>query len=142
MKIFGREPALWVAGIAAILGLIATFGLPFLTDTEATVIVAVVDAGAGVVIAIRTRPIAPGAFLTFVSAVVAVLTAYGVAVPQRTVGAVDLVVLAVLALITRGQVSPVPPAAAKARVHAADTRKTTEREADDQAAAARWEGGR
>lgn len=122
MRIFGREPALWIGGIAAVLGLIATFGLSWLTDGEAVVIVAVVNAGAGVAIAIRTRPIAPGAFLVFVSALVAVLTAYGVAVPQRTVGAVDLVVLAVLALLTRGQVSPVPPSPAKARVHAAGER--------------------
>lgn len=137
MKIFGREPALWVAGIAAVLGLVASFGVPWLTDTQDTVIVALIDAGAGVFIAVRTRPIAPGVFLVFVSAVTAVLTAYGVAVSQHTVGAVDLVVLAVLALLTRGQVSPVMPAAVKARVHAADMRRTTEREADDQAAQAR-----
>lgn len=119
MKIFGREPALWVAGIAAVLGLVSSFGLPWLTDTQDTAIVAVVDAVAGVVIAWRTRPVAPGVFLTVVSTAAALLTAYGVTVSQHTVGAVDLVVLAVLALLTRGQVSPVPPAPAKVRAHAA-----------------------
>ena len=142
MKIFGREPALWVAGIAAILGLIASFGVPWLTDTQTTVIVALVDAAGGVIIAVRTRPIAPGAFLAFVGAVVAVLAAYGVAVSQHTVGAVDLVLLAALALITRGQVSPVSPAAEKARAHAVDLRRTTEREADDNAARGRRDLGR
>ncbi|WP_256727277.1 hypothetical protein [Streptomyces acidiscabies] len=53
-----------------------------------------------------TRPVAPSAFTGLVSAGVALLAAYGLNVSAETVGSLNACVLAVLGLITRGQVSP------------------------------------
>jgi hypothetical protein len=104
--LWGREPALWIAALAALLGIGVTLGLPFLSPGQAAAIVAVLNAAAAVWMAVLTRPIAPAAFTGATAAAAALLAAYGLHLPQETVGAVNVAVLAVLALLTRGQVSP------------------------------------
>jgi len=104
--LFGREPALYIAAIAAILGIAVTLGIDGLSATQAAAIVAVLNAAAAVWTAMLVRPIAPAAFTGLVSAAAALLAAYGLDVSQETVGAINGAVLAVLALLTRGQVSP------------------------------------
>ncbi|GAA3852627.1 hypothetical protein GCM10023084_03570 [Streptomyces lacrimifluminis] len=105
MKIFGREPALIISTISAILSLIVTFNIG-MSGEQAGAIVAVISAWFGAMVAIATRPIAPAAFTAVVAAAAALLAAYGLNVSAETVGATNAVVLAVLALLTRGQVSP------------------------------------
>lgn len=105
MKIFGREPALIVSTISAVLSLIVTFNVG-LSGEQAGATVAIISALFGAVAAAATRPIAPAAFTAVVAAGAALLAAYGLNVSAETVGATNAVVLAVLALLTRGQVSP------------------------------------
>lgn len=104
--LFGREPALWIAALAALLGIGVTLGLDGLSATQAAAIVAVLNAAAAVWTALKVRPVAPAAFTGAVSAGAALLVAYGLDVSQETVGAINVAVLAVLSLLTRGQVSP------------------------------------
>jgi hypothetical protein len=75
MKIFGREPALIISTISAVLSLIVTFNIG-MSGEQAGAIVAIISA------------------------------VFGAIVAAETVGATNAVVLAVLALLTRGQVSP------------------------------------
>jgi hypothetical protein len=56
-----------------------------------------------------TRPIAPQAFTAIVAAGATAVAAFGFEVSQETVGAVNTVVLAVLTLLTRVQVTPAKP---------------------------------
>jgi hypothetical protein len=105
MKIFGREPALIISTISAILSLVVTFNIG-MSGEQAGAIVAIVSAVFGAIVAVATRPIAPAAFTAVVAAGAALLAAYGLNVSAETVGATNAVVLAVLALLTRGQVSP------------------------------------
>jgi Na+-transporting NADH:ubiquinone oxidoreductase subunit NqrD len=105
-KILGREPALWLAVVAAGLGLLVTFNLPWMNADQAGLWVAGVNAVFGVVTAVLTRPVAPAAFTTLVTAGSALLTAYGLDLDPQTVGAVNTLVVAALFLITREQVSP------------------------------------
>lgn len=102
----GREPTLLIAVIAAALSIAVGFNLDWLTATQAALIVAVLNAALGVVNAVSVRPIAPAAFTYFVGAAVALLAAYGLGVSQEAVGTINGFVLAVLAFITRGQVTP------------------------------------
>lgn len=106
MRIFGREPALILATVSASLSLLVSFGFDGLSAEQAAAIVAVLSAVFAAVTAAITRPIAPSAFTGLVAAVVVLLAAYGMDVSQETVGAVNAVILAVLGLVTRGQVSP------------------------------------
>jgi hypothetical protein len=110
MRIFGREPALIIATVSAALSLLVSFGFDGLSAEQAATIVAVISAVFAAATAAITRPIAPSAFTGLVAAAVALLAAYGLDVSQETVGALNAVVLAVLGLLTRGQVSPAAPA--------------------------------
>ncbi|MFD4788790.1 hypothetical protein ACFWN1_17355 [Streptomyces sp. NPDC058459] len=105
MRIFGREPALILAAVSAALSLVVSFGFG-LTAEQASAIVAVIGGAFAAATAAITRPIAPSAFTGLVAAAVALLAAYGLNVSAETVGALNMCVLAVLGLLTRGQVSP------------------------------------
>ncbi|MGW0821846.1 hypothetical protein [Streptomyces sp. NPDC002845] len=105
MKILDREPALIVAAVSAALSLVVTFNVGLSTE-QAGGIVAVISAVFAAIAAVATRPIAPSAFTGVVAAGAALLAAYGFQVSPETVGATNAVVLAVLGLLTRGQVSP------------------------------------
>ena len=106
MKIFGREPALWLAVISALLTFGVTFGLDWLTAGQAAAILVACNAAVGVATAVATRPVAPAAFTYAVSSAASLAAAYGFELSQATVGAVNGLVVAVLVLITRQQVSP------------------------------------
>lgn len=106
MRIFGREPSLWIAAIGAVLGVGVGFGLDSLSAGQAAWIVAVLNAALGVFNAIKVRPISPVAFTYLGTALFSLLAAYGLDFSQEAIGAVNFAVLAVVGLLVRGQVSP------------------------------------
>lgn len=106
MKIFSREPALWIAVLSAALSLVATFGLGWLTTEQAALIVAAINAIAAAITAWAVRPVSPAVFTGAVAAVMAVVSAYGLDVSDGTLAAINTLTVAVLTLLTRGQVSP------------------------------------
>lgn len=109
MKIFGREPVVVLNTLAAILGLIVSIGVTPLTAEVAGAIVGIATAILGAIAAAMTRPIAPQAFTTVVAAGAVLVGTFGYEVSQETVGAINTVVLALLTLLTRVQVSPASP---------------------------------
>lgn len=106
MKIFGREPTLWLASISAILGVVVTFGFDWLTVEQAAWIVAVLNGVLGAINVVKVRPVPPAVITYLGSSFFSLLAAYGLDVAQETVGAINLAMLTVLMLLTRGQVSP------------------------------------
>jgi len=109
MKLLGREPVVVLNTLSAVLGLVVTLGVTSLTAEQAGATVAVVSAILGGIAAAMTRPIAPQAFTAIVAAGATAVAAFGFEVSQETVGAVNTVVLAVLTLLTRVQVTPAKP---------------------------------
>lgn len=106
MKIFGREPTLWLAVINSAVMLIGTLGLHAISGDQAVLIVVVINAIFGAINAWAVRPISPVAFTYAVASLVALFAAYGLSVPDTTVAAVNAMVIPLLALLSRGQVSP------------------------------------
>ncbi|MFF7527247.1 hypothetical protein [Streptomyces pseudovenezuelae] len=106
MKIFGREPALWLNSLAGVLGLAVTFQIGGLDATEAGWIVAGCSAILGAVAAALTRPIAVQAFTTAVATIASGVAAFGYEAAPTHVAAINGFVLAVLMFVTRGQVTP------------------------------------
>lgn len=106
MKIFGREPTLVLQSLSAVLAIFVAIGVPGLTDEQATLIIAVIAGALGVVNAVMVRPIAPAAFVGLIGAGAALLAGYGLEVSQEVVGSISAAVVTVLALLTRGQVTP------------------------------------
>lgn len=107
MKILGRNPTLWIAVISALIPLIGTFQLHWLSGQQAALLVVLVNAIAGAINAWTVRPISPVAFTYLIGSVVAVLGAYGLNLTMETVAAINAAVIPILALISRDQVSPV-----------------------------------
>lgn len=104
-----REPTLIIASIASILSLVAGFGLDFLSTEQAGLISAALTALLGVWNSLRVRPVAPTAW-TYAAGVIATLLAtYGLDISQEQVSLVNATILAILALILRGDVTPVTP---------------------------------
>lgn len=102
-----REPALWIGVLSGGLSLLVALQWGHLTSDQAALIVAAITAAGGVVTAIATRPIAPAAFTALVTACADLLAGFHFSVSAGTVGAINGLVLAVLTLVTRHQVTPV-----------------------------------
>lgn len=111
-----REPSLYISAVGSVLSLVAAFGLDFLTPDQAAIAIVVLNAALGVWNALKVRPVAPAAFTYLVGAVATLVAAYGVDVSQSVVGSINAAVLAVLALLLRGNVSPVEPTPESAKL--------------------------
>lgn len=105
MKIWGREPALIISAVGALLTVLAALNLSWLDAGAAAAITALVSAG---IIAATTRPLAPALFTGVVTAGAALVSAYGFDLGDDLVAAITAAVLVACALFgIRPQVSPV-----------------------------------
>lgn len=111
---FRREPTLYVQALGALLALLVTFQLDWLTAEQAALVLALVTAVVTAVNAWKVRPISPAVFTGVVTAGAALLGAYGLDFSQERVGAVSVVVQMLLTLLTRVQVTPAVDQAATA----------------------------
>lgn len=104
MKIFGREPALWLGLIGAALTWAVTLGLDWLNAGQSTAIITFLT---GLVIAIMTRPWAPALFTGTLSALAAVFAEYGLHWSEASVTGLGGIILAGFALFgIRPQATP------------------------------------
>lgn len=104
IKIFGREPALWLALIGALATWAVSLGFDWLNAGQAT---AIVTAVTGLVIAFTTRPIAPGLFVAAVAAGAALFGEYGLHWSDAAVTGLGAIILAGFAFFgVRPQATP------------------------------------
>lgn len=105
MKLFGREPALILGVVGALLNWAVTLQLGWLDAGQSSAIITFLTAG---VIAYGTRPIAPALFVAVVSAGAALFAEYGLHWSDASVTGLGSIILAGFALFgVRPQVSPV-----------------------------------
>ena len=105
MKIFGREPTLIIGLIGAVLTWLAGLNLGWINAGQASAIVAALT---GILIAVTTRPIAPGLFVAAFGAVASLVAEYGTHWSDQTVASIGGIILAAFALLgVRPQVTPV-----------------------------------
>lgn len=104
IKIFGREPALWVGLIGAVLAWVVSLGFDWLNAGQATAIVTFV---AAVIIALTTRPVAPALFVAAVSAASALFAQYELNWSSAAVTGLGSIILAGFAFFgVRPQATP------------------------------------
>lgn len=114
MKIFGREPALWLAFLTGLISLAGTLGFRLLGPDQAALWNVAILAVAGAITAYAVRPISPVAFTYAIGAIVQLGAAYGLNINDPTLSMLNALVVPALALLTRGQVSPTESAVSKA----------------------------
>lgn len=105
--IFGREPTLWLSVLSSLIVLAGTFGLHWLNGQQAGLLVAAINGVAGAITAYSVRPISPAVFTYAIGALVALAASYGLNVTNEQLAMLNGTVVPFLALLTRGQVSPI-----------------------------------
>jgi len=107
MKILGREPALIVGVVNALIMLAGTMGFALLGADQAALWVALVNGISAAILAWVTRPISPAVFSQLIGAIVALVAGYGIELTAEFVFALNAAITPTLMFLTRGQVSPV-----------------------------------
>lgn len=105
-KWFGREPALYISTLGALLAVLVGFGLPGLNDTLAAALVAVATAGAGVWTALHVKPVAPTVFTSLIIAGAALGVELGTNVTQQQVALITAAATTIMTLVLRAQITP------------------------------------
>lgn len=105
-KWLGREPALIIQAVAAVLAVGAGFGLPGISDGVIAAGTAFLTALAAAITAWHVRPIAPAVFTGVITTGATVLAAFGLDLPQKQVALISFAALTVMAMLTRQQVTP------------------------------------
>lgn len=101
---FGREPALIVGALGALITLLVSFDIPGLNAGQGAALTSALTA---VIIAATTRPIGPAVFTAIVAPAAALFAEYGLHVSDAVVVAVPSAIVAVFALFgIRPQVWP------------------------------------
>ncbi len=80
--IFGREPALILRAVSALLALFVAVGLP-LAENASQALIALAAAVLGVIQAFRVRPVAPSVFATLIATGAATLAALDIDVGKE-----------------------------------------------------------
>jgi len=107
-RIFGREPALWISTLAALLALAGGFGLPGVNDGLVAAVTAFLTAAAAAWTALLTQPVAPTVFAGVISTGATLLAAFGLDLAQHQVGLVSAAAAMLVTLVAvRPQVEPV-----------------------------------
>jgi hypothetical protein len=105
MKIFGREPAAIVSLITALVALLVAFNFPGLSAEAGAAVVTFLG---GVIIAVTTRPWAPGLFAGLVASGAALAAGWGWhATDAQVASASALVMVAFSVFGSRPQVTPI-----------------------------------
>lgn len=105
--ILGREPAVLINSVVALLALFVAFGADFLTVKQAGAVEAFLAAAATAWLAFKVRPIAPTIFTGVITTGATLAAAYGFELTQEQVGSLTAASLALMtALVVRPQSTP------------------------------------
>jgi hypothetical protein len=108
MKILGREPALYLFAINALVALFVAYGLD-LTQVQVGAVSTFATAGFAVATAIMTRPVDVAAVTGAVGTGLTAAAAFGLELSAEQIGATVTALSVVLALILRVNVTPIAP---------------------------------
>jgi hypothetical protein len=102
----GREPALVVAATGALLTFLVTFGLPWLTEDDATNILAVVSAIGAAIVSWATVNTRLSIVVGIGRTLLILAVGYGAPLTQEQIGLAVLVISSFAAIWLRGQNRP------------------------------------
>ncbi len=106
IRLFGREPASIIAVVSAVVTVLVTFNLGWLSPEQGAAFMVVVDALAALATGLMVRPVAPALFVYASSAVFKLLAVYHFHVADETVAAFNVLIVALVVFAVRPQVTP------------------------------------
>ena len=116
-KILGKEPAFFVGVVEALLALLLTFGIPGLTQDNAGVIVAAVNALLGLVVAYATRTTLFSALVGFAKAALVLAVTFGAPLTDAQTGAAMALIVLLASGYLRDRTSPARTAVSNETIH-------------------------
>ena len=108
MKIFGREPAVWVGLIGGALTLLVSMGVLDFTNEQTGLAMAVVAAVFGVITAYLTKDTMLGVVVGFSKAAIALAVGFGASFSPELTAAIIAFVTVTMGFFQRTQTSPSP----------------------------------
>jgi hypothetical protein len=108
IKLFGREPAVILYVINALVAFLATIPAIGLTAESSGWVMTIANGVVALLVAVLTRPFVVSALTGALSTVLTGLAAFGLPFTEQQTGAFVMVVSAVLGLVLRANVSPSP----------------------------------
>jgi len=105
-RLFGREPALYIAVIQAALMLAFTLGVPGVDGGLAGAVSLVLTAAAGAWTALAVRPVAPAVFTGLIVAGVQLFSRWGLDLSEVQISSITAFVALVVTLVARAQMTP------------------------------------
>ena len=106
MKIFGREPAVWLGVIAAGLTLLVTLGVLDITSDQTALLMAAITAVFGVITAYLTSDTMLGVLIGAANAIIALAVGFGLNVSPELTASIIGVVTVLTGFFQRTQTSP------------------------------------
>ena len=108
--IFGREPAVWLALLKAVLAATIALGWWKLSQDQTGAILAIASGVTVIVLAFHVHPFPPQAIANLGEAVAALTLAFHTNINPEAIASIVVVVQMVVALASRQSSTPVPPA--------------------------------
>lgn len=108
VKLFGREPAVILYVINAVVAFLVTIPAVGLTAESSGWVMTIANGVVALLVAVLTRPFVVSALTGAISTVLTGLAAFGLPFTEQQTGAFVMVVSAVLGLVLRANVSPAP----------------------------------
>jgi asparagine N-glycosylation enzyme membrane subunit Stt3 len=108
MRVFGREPAVWVGLIEASLAMLVALSILNFTREQTAEIMAVVVAVFGVVTAYLTKDTMLGFIVGLTKAVIALVIGFGFSLSPEVTASLIAFVVVVVGFFQRTQTSPAP----------------------------------
>jgi hypothetical protein len=106
VKILGREPAVWLYALQALLSVAVAFGVFGLTEISAAWVLTIGNGVMALVVAVVTRPFVVSALTGAVQTLLTGAIAFGLPVSEAQMGVLIGALSVVLGLILRPNVSP------------------------------------
>lgn len=107
IKVFGREPTMWLQALTATLALLVGFGVPGLSDTLAAGITSLAAAVFAAWQAWAVQPVAPTVFSGVIATAAPLVAHFGFDLTQQQVGLISVAVATLVGLLVRPQSTPV-----------------------------------
>lgn len=106
VKLFGREPAVWLYVINAVVAFLVTLPAIGLTEESAGWVMTIATGAVALLVAMLTRPFVVSALTGALTTIFAGLASFGLPLTEQQTGAFVFLVSAVLGLLLRSNVSP------------------------------------